>query len=196
MVAGHFGFAAAVKSRERQVPLWALMLATVWLDIVFIPLFLAKIETIEVAPGTNGGYGSAIIHADYTHALLGTSLLAIVFGAVAAIPWGRRTGIVLGLVVFSHWLLDLIVHRPDMPLLPGGVGNLPRLGFGLWRYPLAAMIVELAIVVAGAFLYWHAARAAAADSGASLQRRAHLAGLLVLLCGLAVLAMDFTRIFG
>lgn len=52
MVAGHFGFAAAVKSQERQVPLWALMLATAWLDILFVPLLLAGIERIDPVPGT------------------------------------------------------------------------------------------------------------------------------------------------
>ena len=56
--------AAGVKGRERQVPLWALMLATVWLDIVFAPLLAAGVETIETVPGTSGGYGKAIIHAD------------------------------------------------------------------------------------------------------------------------------------
>jgi hypothetical protein len=196
MIAGHFGFAAAVKSRERQVPLWSLMLATVWLDIVFTPLFLAHIETITAAPGTTGGYGSALIHADYTHALLGTIILAAIFGLVAGWRWGRRTGIVLALVVFSHWALDLIVHRRDLPLLPGNAGNLPRFGFGLWRHPVAAMLVELAIVVAGAFLYWRAASETAALGSATLQKRAHLSGFLVLVCGLALLAMDFTGILG
>jgi hypothetical protein len=103
---------------------------------------------------------------------------------------------VLALVVFSHWALDLIVHRPDLPLLPGNAGNLPRFGFGLWRHPAAAMAVELAIVAAGAFLYWRAARETAASSSVSLRRRANLAGGLVLVCGIAVLAMDFTGIFG
>jgi len=196
MIAGHFGFAAAVKSRERQVPLWSLMLATVWLDIVFTPLFLAHIETITAAPGTTRGYGSAIIHADYTHALLGTIVLAATFGLVAGWRWSSRTGIVLALVVFSHWVLDLIVHRPDLPLLPGNAGNFPRFGLGLWRHPVAAMLIEVAIVVAGAILYWRAARETASSSSVSLQRRAHLAGILVLVCGLAVLAMDFTGIFG
>jgi len=45
MIAGHFGFAAFAKSREPRVPLWCLMLATVWLDIVFVPMFVMKLET-------------------------------------------------------------------------------------------------------------------------------------------------------
>jgi hypothetical protein len=51
MIAGHFGFAALIKAREPQVPLWALMLATVWLDVVFVPLYVAGIESIEEVPG-------------------------------------------------------------------------------------------------------------------------------------------------
>ena len=58
MIAGHFGFAAIAKSREPRVPLWCLMLATVWLDIVFVPMFLMKLETLtEPVPGLQGGYG-------------------------------------------------------------------------------------------------------------------------------------------
>ena len=92
MVAGHFGFAAGVKARERQVPLWALMLATAWLDVVFVPLLLLGVERLEPVPGTKGGYGNSIIHADYTHSLVGALVLAAAFGLVAAWPWGRRAG--------------------------------------------------------------------------------------------------------
>jgi hypothetical protein len=60
---------------------------------------------------------------------------------------------VLGAVVFSHWLLDLVVHRGDMPILPGSAGDLPLLGFGLWKAPVASILVELALIVAGAWLY-------------------------------------------
>ena len=194
MIAGHFGFAAAVKSRERQVRLWALMLACVWLDIVFVPLFAAHVETITTAAGTNGGYGSAIIHADYTHSLVGALLLSALFGLVAAFRWTQRTALVLAAVVFSHWVLDLVVHRADLPVLINNAGNLPRFGFGLWRHPVAAMLTELMIVVGGALLYWRAARESVATGGASLRKRAQLSGLLVLASGLTVPALDFTGI--
>jgi membrane-bound metal-dependent hydrolase YbcI (DUF457 family) len=186
MIAGHFGFAAGVKGREQQVPLWALMLATVWLDIVFAPLLAAGVETIENVPGTSGGYGKAIIHADWTHSLVGALVLAALFGLVAARPWGRRAGIVLGAVVFSHWLLDLVVHRGDLPILPGNAGDLPRLGFGLWKLPAASILVELALVVGGAWLYWRAA----VQTSTGDTRRAHLLGLLVLAAGIVTLALD------
>ena len=129
MIAGHFGFAAIVKSRARQAPLWALMLAAVWLDIVFVPFLLAGIETLEPVAGTRGGYGANIIHADYTHSFVGAVALAALFGLACAIPWGRPTGLVLGAVAFSHWLLDLPVHRADLPLLPANLGELANAGF-------------------------------------------------------------------
>ncbi len=188
MIAGHFGFAAGVKARARQAPLWALMLATVWLDVVFAPLLAAGVESFENVPGTNGGYGNAIIHADYTHSLVGALVLAALFGLVAARPWGRRVGTVLGLVVFSHWVLDLVVHRADLPILPGNAGNLPRLGFGLWKVPAASIAVELALVVAGSYLYWRAA-VDTARAGPDA-RRANLLGALVLVAGVLTLALD------
>jgi len=151
MIAGHFGFAAAVKSQERRVPLWSLMLATAWLDVIFIPLFLSGIETIEKAPDATGSYGGGIIHANYTHSLVGAAFLSLVFGGAFGWRWGRRTGAVLGLVAFSHWVLDLVVHRADLPILPGNVGELPTLGLGLWRYPGVSALIELVLVVGGAW---------------------------------------------
>jgi hypothetical protein len=158
MIAGHFGLAAILKSRERQTPLWALMLATVWLDIVFVPLFLAGIETLEPVGAARGVYGANIIHADYTHSPLGALILSALFGIAFALRLGRRTAAVLGAVPFSHWLLDLPVHRADIPLLPGNVGNLSKLGLGLWRFAPAVIAIEFALVAAGAWVYWGAAR--------------------------------------
>jgi hypothetical protein len=83
-----------------------------------------------------------------------------------------------------------LVHRADIPILPGDRGNLPRLGLGLWRFPAVAMSVELALVIAGAWLYWRAARQTVALVRSPRRARADLAGLLVLVFGVAVLAID------
>jgi membrane-bound metal-dependent hydrolase YbcI (DUF457 family) len=133
VITGHYGLAAGAKSLDHRAPLWSLMLATQWLDVVFIPLFLLGIETIETLPG--GGYGKVVIHADYTHSLIGALVLSAAFGAVAWWRWDRRLGLLLGAVAFSHWVLDLIVHRGDMPILPGNAGGLPLLGFGFGECP-------------------------------------------------------------
>jgi len=188
VVAGHFGLAAAVKAKEPQVPLWSLMLATAWLDVLFVPLYIAGIERIEPAPGTGGtGYGEGVIYADYTHSLVGALALGLLFGLIAAVPWGRRTGAVLGAVVFSHWVLDLLVHRGDMPILPGNLGDLPRLGFGLWQIPLAAAAAELALVAIGAVLY---GRAAARRAGPAAGGRSRLAAGATFAVGVLVLGLS------
>ena len=185
MITGHFGLAAAVKSAEKPVPLWALMLATVWLDVLFTPLFLAGVETIHDVPGTDGGYGDGIIHADYTHSLIGALIIAAVTGWLCARVWNRRTGVVLGAVVFSHWLLDLLVHRADLPILPGNLGHLPRLGLGLWQYHALTATIEALLLLGGAALYWRASR----TTGTSAGRSALLTALIVA-CGGLTLGLD------
>ena len=190
MIAGHFGLATAVKSRERAVPLWLLLLACQWLDVVFVPLLLAGIERLQPLPGTRpGAYGAAVIYADYTHSLAGAVLLSAFFGGAVVWRYGRRAGGVLALVSFSHWLLDLAMHRGDMPLLPGNVGGLPRLGLGLWRFPAASAMVELALVLAGSALYWRAA-VSIGRADPALARRAHVCGGAALVAGLATLGVN------
>jgi hypothetical protein len=166
------------------------MLATMWLDVVFAPLYTMGIERIDPVAGSRAGYGNGIIHADYTHSLVGAALLALLFGVVAARPWGRRVGAVLGAVVFSHWVLDLVVHRADMPLLPGNAGGLPLLGFGLWRVPAASAGVELALVIMGSLLYWRAARRVVLTAHPAEQNRARMLAGLIAVAGVATLALD------
>lgn len=189
MIAGHFGLAAGVKAREPAVPLWALMLATQWLDVVFVPLFVAKIETIEIIGGGAAGYGNGIIHADYTHSLVGAIVLALIFALPAGLRWGRRAAVILGAVVFSHWVLDLLVHRHDMPLWPGAPADAPHVGFGLWRWPAATALAELALVLWGGLTYLRAAVAVARAHDPSKLRRARIAGATVLGAGLLTLAL-------
>jgi len=118
---------------------------------------------------------------------LGALVLAALYGGAFGIRWGKRVGVVLGAVVFSHWLLDLLMHRADMPLLPGGAGDFPRLGFGLWRLPALAGIVELVLVVVGSALYW---RAAAQAAPPDRTKRANLVGALSLASGIVVLGLN------
>jgi hypothetical protein len=188
VIAGHFGFAAMVKSRERSTPLWALMLATVWLDIVFTPLFLTSRETMQPI---HEGYGGSIIHADYTHSIAGMLALSAALGAMFLPKLGRRVALVIALVSVSHWVLDLIVHRPDMPVLPGNACNFPYFGLGLWNHPRAAACVELALVVAGAIMYWRAAQEVSAKAGGN-GKLAAISAAMIATFGLLVLLLDYT----
>ena len=184
MIAGHFGFAAMVKSRERSAPLWALMLATVWLDIIFVPLFLAHQETVQTV---HAGYAGSIIHADYTHSLVGMLALSGVLGAMFLPKMGRR----VALVSASHWVLDLVVHRADMPVLPGNFGGFPYLGLGLWNDPRVSACVELSLVTTGALLYWRAAKQVSVKAGRSGTLAAISAGMIAVF-GVLVLVLDYT----
>lgn len=186
MIIGHYGLAAGAKSIDHRAPLWSLMLATQWLDVVFVPLFLLGIETIETLQG--GGYGKVVIHADYTHSLIGALVLSAAFGAVAWWRWDRRLGLLLGAVAFSHWVLDLIVHRGDMPILPGNAGDLPLLGLGLWRVPVASILLEVTLLLLGTFLYWRAARTTQPRPGSRITPT--LVTGVILASGLIVLVLD------
>jgi hypothetical protein len=187
MTAGHFGLAAVVKSSAPRVPLWALMVSTYLLDVVFIVLASAGLESFTPIDPAQPAYGGTLIQAYYSHSLLGAALIAVIAGLLAGRAWGKRAGVVIGAVVFSHWLLDLVVHRPDLPLLPGNLGSLPLLGFGLWQLPAASAVVELALALAGAYLYYRSALRAPALSGQGGQRRnyaliaAGITGLLIVL---------------
>ena len=152
MFAGHFGVAAAVKSKAPELPLWSLIVSSQLLDIAYIPFSLAGIERME--PVGDGGYGSMMIYAFYTHSLVGALLLALLAASLAGKFWGKKSAAITGSVVFSHWILDLIVHRPDMPILPGNLGNLPLLGFGLWENVPMSMFVEFLLIAAGVFYYF------------------------------------------
>ena len=172
MVAGHFGLAAAVKKIAPRLPLWSLLLATFFLDVVFIFFAAVGLEKITPVDPTNpNAYGGSLIQAYYTHSLVGALLISAIAGLFAGRRWGKRGGYVIAGVVFSHWVLDLIVHRPDLPILPGNFGNLPLLGFGLWQYPTISAIVELALVIGGIWFYYRAAMQAAEASANQDQRR-------------------------
>ena len=164
------------------------MLASVWLDLVFIQLFLIGIETIHPMHG-GPGYGAVLIYADYTHSLVGMLALSTLLAAICFPFCGTRSAVVAGLVAGSHWLLDLIVHHADMPILPGNLGNLPRLGFGIWRLPVVSAALEALLVLLGAGLYWRAARAVSIQARRGTLRAAMVAALIAA-CGLFILYLD------
>lgn len=188
MIAGHFGLAALVKGREQSTPLWILMFASAWLDIVFVPLFLAGTERIEPLGG-HSGYGSAVIYADYTHSFVGMLVLSALLGVICWPLWGRRSAIVVGLVAVSHWVLDLVVHRGDMPILPGNLADLPRLGFELWRFPWASAALEALLVLFGAWVYWKAAISISLLAKRT-NRLAAAVAISIAACGILILFLD------
>ncbi len=161
MLAGQFGLAAIVKSRETQLPLWALMLSSQLLNILFAVLVAVGLESYNPVKGTNGGYGQITFSADYSHSLAGALVISIISGLIAMAAWGRRNGLVIAAVVFSNWILALVVHRGDLALYPGQQPGLPRLGLAMWAIPWLSIALELLLVLLGAYFYYHAAMRAA-----------------------------------
>jgi hypothetical protein len=193
MNAGHYGLAAGVKSGAPRIPLWVLMVSSYLLDIIFILLFAAGIESFRPMDPANPGYGKVIIQAYYTHSLVGALLISAGAGLLGRVKWGGRGGLVIGSMVFSHWVLDLLVHRPDLPILPGNAGNLPLMGFGLWNYPAVSAILELALVLGGAYLYFRSAMRLPVPAGSDpgeQRRKVYTTSLVTAALLLVVLVAD------
>ncbi|MBO9599745.1 MAG: permease [Cohnella sp.] len=188
MFAGHFGLAAGVKAKAPELPLWVLMVSAQLLDLVFIPMAAAGKESMDFTRHGEG-YGKAIIHADYTHSLLGALLIAIIAGFICRRIWGARASRIVAGVVFSHWLLDLIVHRADMPLLPGNWGDLPLLGFGAWRSETLSAGLEFILIAAGFAMY---VRHALSKAGEEKRKTALLTSVILGIVLAGLLATDVT----
>ncbi len=151
MFIGHYGPAFAAKSAERRIPLWVLFVAVQWLDVVWSILVLGGIEKLRIQPGYTQASPLVLYYMPYTHGLAGSVALSVLFGAVVAMFFrGRRMSVFLvsAAAVFSHWILDLLVHKPDLWIYDD-----VKVGLGLWRWMWVSLPLELAFLVAGAWLY-------------------------------------------
>lgn len=191
MIAGHIGVAVAAKSFDRKIPVWALLVASFLLDIVFAVLLVGGAESMEALPGTDGGYGEMAFSIDYSHSYAGAMLIALVVWIVTARWWGARGGFILGAVAFSHWVLDLIVHRPDMPLMFANAGMLPRVGLGLWDAPVVAAVFEALLVIGGVWLYWRSSPRDVPGGRIGATQHSASNAVLMLALGLGVLMADY-----
>jgi len=152
MFIGHYGPALAAKPVVRQIPLWILFVAVQWLDFCWSTLVLMGVEKVRIIPGFTEGSPLDLYFMPYTHGLLGAAILSFVFGAIALLFVHERRVAVVAIVagaVFSHWLLDFVVHVPDLPL----IGDTDKVGLGLWRWIWISLPLELVTLFAGAILY-------------------------------------------
>jgi hypothetical protein len=151
MFIGHYGPAFGAKAAVQRVPLWVYFLAVQWLDVVWSVFVLTGVEHLKVQPGFMPASPLILYDMPYTHGLFGALALSALLGAVVALFVKAQKGAVflsVALAAFSHWLLDLVVHAPDLWIY----GSL-KVGFGLWNYLWLSLGLELALLVAGAALY-------------------------------------------
>lgn len=154
MFLGHFALGVAAKPFVPKIPIWMLLLAPQFLDIVFLILLPFGIEGLH-PEGNLNSYGAFKGHISYSHSLVGALLISAGAFFIGKKFWQTSfNGWVLAILSFSHWPMDLLVHHKDMPILPGNLGGFPLLGFGVWNYPLLILSFEVVLAVIGVILYF------------------------------------------
>lgn len=155
MFVGHIAIALAAKRVAPRTNLGLLTLGAQWADTLWPILVLVGVERVEIRPGVTRMTPLDFVSYPWSHSLL----MLAVWGALAALAYrrggGPRAALLLGATVVSHWVLDVVTHRPDMPLVPFGG---PRLGLGLWNHPAAELLLEGAMYAGGAWLYFRSTR--------------------------------------
>ena len=151
MFIGHFAVGFAGKSVAPKTSLGTLFLAAQLLDLLWPTLLLFQVEQVKI--NTEAGKFPPLVFTNYpySHSLA----LVLIWGLLFALAYwllrkDKRAAWVLGLLVISHWFLDLIVHIPDLPLLPG---DSPLLGLGLWKSVAGTLLLEGALFIWGLMLY-------------------------------------------
>jgi membrane-bound metal-dependent hydrolase YbcI (DUF457 family) len=147
MFVGHYAASLAAKAIEPRAPLWTYVIAAQLIDIGWSGLVMAGVEKLRIDPSLPGS-SLDLFHMPYTHSLPAVVVWSLAAAGLARaalrLPWAAA--ILIGLTVFSHWLLDLLVHRPDLELWFGG----PKAGLGLWNYPVPEQAVEIGLLALAA----------------------------------------------
>jgi hypothetical protein len=183
MFLGHYALAFGAKRIAPAVSLGTMFLACQFADLLWPTLVLMGVERVEIDPGNTLVTPLNFVSYPYSHSLVMLLIWGIVFGLFyLAFRRGRIGAITVGALVFSHYVLDLIMHRPDLPVTIGGDA---RLGFGLWNYPGTTLAVESALFLIGIAMYVSVTRE---------RDRVGKIGLLALIAALG--AIYFAALYG
>lgn len=152
MFIGHFAIAFGAKKYAPDVSLGILFLACQLADLIWPNLVLSGIELVAIEPGNTAMTPLNFLHYPWSHSLLALLLWSVIFALIYAMlrRAGMRAAIIIALVALSHWVLDVVTHRPDMPIT---LSDATRIGFGLWNFPLPAVALELTLFAGGIWLY-------------------------------------------
>src|SRR5262249_30102958 len=149
MFIGHYGVSFAIKRAAPGLSLGTLFFAVQLLDVLFSIFVLLGIEKLRIIPGFTQYNPYDLYYMPYSHGLVGAlawSAAAVGLAFAARISGARETALWIGAAVFSHFVLDVPMHTPDMPLL----GNdSPKIGLGLWQHRNLALAAELVALGAG-----------------------------------------------
>ena len=157
MLLGHYGVALAAKRVLPRTSLGTTVLAAQWLDELWPILVLAGIERVRVVPGLMAANPLDFEYYPFSHSLAAAVVWSAIFGIIYYAA--RRNGpsaTIVGSLVLSHWVLDLPMHRPDLPLWPG---SSIRVGLGAWNSIPLSVALELIVLAIGLVIYLRATRA-------------------------------------
>ena len=158
MFIGHFATGLAAKKVAQKPSLGTLFIAAQFIDLLWPLLLIFGLESVVVDPGNTVVTPLNFTNYPISHSMLAVLIWALLFGGVYyMIKKDKKTSIWLGVLVFSHWLLDFLTHRPDLPLIPGLVQM--KVGLGLWNSLAGTLIVELGLFGLGIYLYLSATKA-------------------------------------
>ena len=157
MFIGHLALGFAAKRATPRVSLAVLLTASQLADVLWPLLLALGLEQVRIAPGITAFTPLDFVSYPYSHSLVMLVVWGVVFGAIYRAAAGRngRAVLVLAALVVSHWVLDWVTHRPDMPIYPSGA----RYGLGLWNSVPATMVVEGIMFAAGLWIYVQSTRA-------------------------------------
>ena len=157
MFIGHFAVGFAAKRAAPRASLTVLLLSAVFLDVLW-PVFLwLGLEQVRIDPGNTAFTPLDFVSYPYSHSLAMALVWSVLFAAVYRARTHYATGALwVGIGVFSHWVLDWVVHRPDLPLFPL---RGPKVGLGLWNSVTATVVTEIAMFLVGLGLYLSVTRA-------------------------------------
>jgi membrane-bound metal-dependent hydrolase YbcI (DUF457 family) len=157
MFIGHFAVALGAKKFSPQVSLGVLFLACQLADLIWPSLVLVGLESVAIEPGNTVLTPLHFQHYPYSHSLVAMVLWGLLFGLFYMVVQRARakTAIILSVLVLSHWFLDVITHRADMPIV---LNDSIRIGFGLWNYPILAVTSEILLFAVGVGMYTHSTR--------------------------------------
>jgi len=150
MFIGHFAMGFAAKRVAPRTSLGTLFAAAQLLDLIWPALVLVGVEKVRVDPGNTAFTPLDFVSYPWTHSLLAALVWAVGFALAyrARTDFTRGAWLVGGLVL-SHWVLDFLTHRPDLPLAP----EAPKVGLGLWNSVPATVVVEVSLFAIGVFMY-------------------------------------------
>jgi hypothetical protein len=151
MFIGHFALALASKKVDTKPSLGTTFLAAQFIDLLWPFFILAGLEKVEIDPGNTAFTPLNFVSYPFSHSLVAVLIWGALFGITHFFIFkNRKTAILLGSLVISHWFLDLLTHRPDLPL---GLAEQTKVGLGLWNNKIATIAVEVLIFAIGSYLY-------------------------------------------